>query len=72
VFLEIKETHTYFGKSHILHGVSMEVEKGEIVALVGRRDRFDSRGKKSEDGGRIKSADWVLGMCRKNAVSFLS
>jgi branched-chain amino acid transport system ATP-binding protein len=36
VLLEIKETHTYFGKSHILHNVSMEVEKGEIVALVGR------------------------------------
>lgn len=36
VLLEIKETHTYYGKSHILHGVSMEVEKGEIVALVGR------------------------------------
>jgi branched-chain amino acid transport system ATP-binding protein len=36
VLLEIKETHTYFGKSHILHGVSMDVEKGEIVALVGR------------------------------------
>jgi branched-chain amino acid transport system ATP-binding protein len=36
VLLEIKETHTYFGKSHILHGISMDVEKGEIVALVGR------------------------------------
>ena len=36
MLLEIKETHTYFGKSHILHDVSMEVEKGEIVALVGR------------------------------------
>ena len=36
MLLEIKETHTYFGKSHILHNVSMAVEKGEIVALVGR------------------------------------
>lgn len=36
MLLEINETHTYFGKSHILHGVSMEVEKGEIVTLVGR------------------------------------
>ncbi len=36
MLLEIKETHTTFGKSHILHDVSMEVEKGEIVALVGR------------------------------------
>ena len=36
MLLDINETHTYFGKSHILHGVSMEVKKGEIVALVGR------------------------------------
>ena len=36
MLLEINETHTYFGKSHILHGVSMEVEEGEIVTLLGR------------------------------------
>jgi len=36
MFLEIKDIHTYFGKSHILHGVSIEIEKGEIVALLGR------------------------------------
>jgi len=36
VLLDVKETHTYYGKSHILHGVSMEVEKGEIVTLLGR------------------------------------
>jgi len=28
--------HTYYGKSHILHGVSLEVGEGEIVALLGR------------------------------------
>src|SRR5579863_8657034 len=27
---------TYYGKSHILHGVSLEVRQGEIVALLGR------------------------------------
>jgi len=36
VLLDIKETHTYYGKSHILYGVSMEVDKGEIVTLLGR------------------------------------
>jgi branched-chain amino acid transport system ATP-binding protein len=30
------EIHTYYGKSHILHGVSLEVNEGEIVALLGR------------------------------------
>ena len=28
--------HTYYGKSHILHGVSLEVRQGEIVTLLGR------------------------------------
>jgi branched-chain amino acid transport system ATP-binding protein len=28
--------HTYYGKSHILHGVSFEVQEGEIVTLLGR------------------------------------
>jgi branched-chain amino acid transport system ATP-binding protein len=27
---------TYYGKSHILHGVSMTVREGELVALLGR------------------------------------
>jgi branched-chain amino acid transport system ATP-binding protein len=30
------DIHTYYGKSHILHGVSMEVREGELVALLGR------------------------------------
>jgi branched-chain amino acid transport system ATP-binding protein len=28
--------HTYYGKSHILHGVSLEVSAGEVVGLLGR------------------------------------
>jgi branched-chain amino acid transport system ATP-binding protein len=36
VFLEVDEIHTFFGKSHILQGVSLEIEKGEIVSLLGR------------------------------------
>jgi ABC-type branched-subunit amino acid transport system ATPase component len=28
--------HTFYGKSHILHGVSLEVYEGEIVTLLGR------------------------------------
>ena len=34
--LEAAELHTYYGKSHILHGVSLTVNEGEIVALLGR------------------------------------
>ena len=28
--------HTYYGKSHILHGVGLEVAEGKITALLGR------------------------------------
>ena len=34
--LEVKDLHAYYGKSHILHGVSLEVREGEIVTLLGR------------------------------------
>ncbi|MFN0039423.1 MAG: ATP-binding cassette domain-containing protein, partial [Burkholderiales bacterium] len=34
--LEVKDLHAYYGKSHILHGVHLEVRQGEIVSLLGR------------------------------------
>jgi branched-chain amino acid transport system ATP-binding protein len=34
--LAVEEIHTYYGKSHILHGVSLEVGRGEVVGLLGR------------------------------------
>ena len=34
--LEVDDIHSYYGKSHILHGVSLEVNEGETVALLGR------------------------------------
>jgi branched-chain amino acid transport system ATP-binding protein len=34
--LEILELHAYYGKSHILRGVELSVNAGEIVALLGR------------------------------------
>ncbi len=34
--LEADAIDAYYGKSHILHGVSLEVREGEIVALLGR------------------------------------
>ncbi len=36
IALEADAIHTFYGKSHILHGVSLEVREGEIVALLGR------------------------------------
>ena len=34
--LEVRDLHAYYGKSHILHGVHLQVGKGEIVSLLGR------------------------------------
>ena len=34
--LEVDRVHTYYGDSHILHGVSLEVRPGQAVALLGR------------------------------------
>jgi len=34
--LEINNLHAYYGQSHILQGVNLKVEKGEIVSLLGR------------------------------------
>ena len=36
VILQAEDLHTFYGKSHILHGVSLEVRQGEIVTLLGR------------------------------------
>jgi branched-chain amino acid transport system ATP-binding protein len=33
--LEVKDIHTYYGKIHALKGVSLHVEEGEIVTLIG-------------------------------------
>ena len=32
----VEDVHTFYGKSHILHGVSLAVGKGEVVGLLGR------------------------------------
>ena len=34
--LEIADLHAFYGESHILHGVGLEVRQGEVVTLLGR------------------------------------
>lgn len=36
MMLKIQDLHAYYGQSHVLQGVSLEVESSEMVALVGR------------------------------------
>ena len=34
--LEARELHTYYGSSHVLHGVDFRIDRGETVGLMGR------------------------------------
>ncbi|RKJ94692.1 ABC transporter ATP-binding protein [Alicycliphilus denitrificans] len=49
--LRIDRLHAYYGKSHVLHGVSFEVRPGEIVALLGRNG-----------SGRSTTAKAIMGL----------
>ncbi len=49
--LKIEGLHGYYGKSHVLHGVSFDVHAGEIVALLGRNG-----------SGRSTTAKAIMGL----------
>lgn len=49
--LTVERLHAYYGRSHVLHGVSFEVRAGEIVALLGRNG-----------SGRSTTAKAVMGL----------
>ncbi len=36
MILEVRDLHAFYGQSHILHGVDLTVDEGEIVSLLGR------------------------------------
>jgi ABC-type branched-subunit amino acid transport system ATPase component len=36
MILDVKAVHAYYGKSHVLQGVSLNVRDGETVTLLGR------------------------------------
>jgi branched-chain amino acid transport system ATP-binding protein len=48
--LEVRDIHSYYGQSHILHGVSLDLREGEIVCLLGRNGVGKSTTLKSING----------------------
>ena len=36
VLLELNEVHTHIGAYHILHGVNLQIPRGELTLLLGR------------------------------------
>jgi len=50
MLLEIHDLNTYYGMSHVLQGISLAVEQGEIVALLGRNGMGKSTTLKSVMG----------------------
>jgi len=36
MILELKDVHTYYGTSHVLFGISLDIDRGEVVCLMGR------------------------------------
>jgi branched-chain amino acid transport system ATP-binding protein len=59
VILGVESIHCYYGLSHVLHGVSLEVDAGEIVSLLGRNG-----------AGKTTMIETVMGLveCRSGQI----
>lgn len=57
VLFRAENLHAFYGKSHVLHGVSFEVRGGEIVALLGRNG-----------SGRSTTAKAIMGLVDAEGV----
>ncbi len=56
--LQVTDLHAYYGESHILHGVSFEVKRGELITLLGRNG-----------AGRTTTLKAILGLTGKRTGS---
>ena len=57
--LRLDKLHAFYGKSHVLHGVTLQVAPGEIVALLGRNG-----------SGRSTTAKAVMGLVETQGGAF--
>jgi branched-chain amino acid transport system ATP-binding protein len=53
-FLQVKELSAWYGESHVLHGIDIEVRRGEVVSLLGRNG-----------AGKSTTLKSIMGIVRK-------
>ncbi len=58
VVLEVSDLHAWYGESHVLHGLSLDVRRGEVVTLLGRNG-----------SGRTTTLKAIMGMVGRRAGS---
>jgi branched-chain amino acid transport system ATP-binding protein len=58
VLLKVADLHTWYGESHILHGMDFEIKEGELVTLLGRNG-----------AGRTTTLKAILGLTGKRTGS---
>jgi branched-chain amino acid transport system ATP-binding protein len=56
--LRIRDLHAYYGESHVLHGVDLEVAEGQVVTLLGRNG-----------SGRTSTLKSILGLVGRRTGS---
>ncbi len=61
VILKVKDLEAWYGESHILHGMSFEIPRGEVVTLLGRNG-----------AGKTTTMNCIMGMVskRQGSVAF--
>ncbi len=59
-FLRLTDVHSFYGESHILHGVNLTVNRGEVVTLLGRNG-----------AGRTTTLKSILGLVGRRTGSIM-
>jgi branched-chain amino acid transport system ATP-binding protein len=60
ILLRVKDLHAWYGESHILHGMDLEVREGEVVTLLGRNG-----------AGKTTTLKSIMGMVARRKGSIL-
>ena len=56
--LEVRKLQAWYGESHVLHGVDLDVKQGELITLVGRNG-----------AGKTTTMKSIMGLCQKRTGS---